>query len=137
MIKLFKKRGEGEMVSIKKKPARELIDVFIENLREEREKKGKGADIEVLDRQKIVKNCGKSYLELFKVPLIEVEWNEFFFLFRDKEKRSFWYSIDWDRIVVNFARSPVKEELQKAEKEAREFGVIEAEFKIEQEKIKK
>jgi len=125
------------MVPIKKKPARELIDDFIDNLRKEREKRGKEADIEVLDRQKIVKNCGRSYLELFKVPLIEVEWNEFFFLFRDKEKRSFWYSIDWDRIIVNFARSPVKEELQKAEREAREFRAIEVELKAEQEEIKK
>ena len=125
------------MVPIKKKLARELIDDFIEDLREEREKRGKEVDIEVFDRQKIVKNCGRSYLELFKVPLIEVEWNEFFFLFREKEKRSFWYSIDWDRIIVNFARSPVKEELQKAEREAREFRAIEVELKAEQEEIKK
>jgi len=125
------------MVPIKKKLARELIDDFIEDLREEREKRGKEVDIEVFDRQKIVKNCGRSYLELFKVPLIEVEWNEFFFLFREKEKRSFWYSIDWDRIIVNFARSPVKEELQKAEKEAQGLRAIEAELKIGQEKIKK
>jgi len=125
------------MVPIKKKLARELIDDFIEDLREEREKRGKEVDIEVFDRQKIVKNCGKGYLELFKIPLIEVEWSEFFFLFRDKEKRSFWYSIDWDRIIVNFARSPVKEELQKAEREAREFRAIEVELKAEQEEIKK
>ena len=121
-----------------KKPNNDFIN-FIDSLKEEREKREKRGkiDIVVLDQKKIEKNCGRGYLELFKNPLIEAERDTFLFIFREKEKRSSWYSEDRDRIVVNFAVSLRKQELREAVKGARELKDIERRLKSEKEKIQK
>ena len=96
--------------------AREPIDYFAESLQRE------GFDIKILDRKEIVKKCGKGLFDLFKSILIEeAEFNRLLFICREKEKESFWYSVDSDRIVVNMVHSPDREKLQRTVKEAQEM----------------
>lgn len=113
MLDLFKKKPKKEPVG------REPINYLIRDLSK------KDIDTEVWDRKVITKNCGRAYLELFKDPLIEAKWKRYLFIFREKEERSAWYSIDLDRIVVNLACSLRKDELQKAVKEAQMLPEIE------------
>jgi len=127
MANLLKKR-------LKKEPSSNFRE-FIENLKKEKERVGGKIDIAVLDQGKLERRCGRSYLSLFKTSLIEVTWDRFLFIFEEKEKRSSWYSENWDKVVINFSRALVKEELEKAVRVAQEIKVVEE--KLKKERIKK
>ena len=89
-----------------------LFQSFIKDLEKE------GFDAKVFDRGKIKQHLGRGLYRVWEEALSVLNHRKIIIVFEKKEPKVSWPSYSYfDRIVINIARAPDKEALQKSEKE--------------------